>query len=198
MNWNDFQTRYGIVISHDKFIDIRYTINTAISKLNVNQSKLNCANFPLKPILIDIALSIEKGCSRYYKILTKKQNLTNKIHLRENKWHLELNLLFSTNFWDKSRRFYASINFDNNLKWLQFQIVRNSLQTNYIVSHFIPNVSATCSYCRKLNSFENIFHLFLSCSIVSEFLGEVVAFISTTGIVFAPTKLQILFDFHDE
>ena len=198
MNWNDFQTRYGIVISHDKFIDIRYTINTAISKLNVNQSKLNCANFPLKPILIDIALSIEKGCSRYYKILTKKQNLTNKIHLRETKWHLELNLLFSTNFWDKSRRFYASINFDNNLKWLQFQIVRNSLQTNYIVSHFIPNVSATCSYCENRNSFEKISHLFWTCSKVSEFLEEVFTFISTTGIVFAPTKSQFLFGFHDE
>ena len=142
MEYNDFCNRYEIDISQEKFIDIRYTIRTAILKLKMQAAKLNCAHFPKKPFLIDItiALSTSKGCSKYYKILNMKANLNNKIYLRENLWHLELNQHLSVQFWDNAKRLCASINFDNQLRWLQFQIVRNSLQTNYIVSHFKPNV----------------------------------------------------------
>ena len=99
----------------------------------------------------------------------------------------------------------ASINFDNQLWWLQYQIVRNSLQTNYIVSHFKPNVSPTCTYCRNLdnldwnpNNLEKISHLFWTCVNVCKFLGLVFRFICSTGLVFETTKSQFLFGFPDE
>ena len=180
MECNDFCNRYEIDISQEKFIDIRYTIRTALLKLKMQPAQLNCAHFPQKPLLIDIDTSTSKGCSKYYKILNMKANLNNKIYLRENLWHLELNQHLSVQFWDNAKRLCASINFDNQLRWLQFQIVRNSLQTNYIVSHFKPNVSPTCSYCRNLdnlernlNNLEKISHLFWTCVSVSEFLGVV-------------------------
>ena len=200
MEWEDFKTRHNIEIDYEKYIDLRFTIKTAIAKLRLPMSKLYPVNFPEKPLLIDIALLTTKGCGLYYKLLTKKSNYNNKIHIREKKWHLELDQQFSIGFWNKARKFYAAINFDNTLKWLQFQIVRNSLQTNYIVHHFIPNIPSTCSYCQQLDSLEKISHLFWSCSKVSEFLGEVFIFISSTGIIpnFKPTKIQFLFGIFDE
>ena len=55
-------------------------------------------------------------------------------------WHQELGTHFSIDFWNNARRFYTDIKIDNKLKWLQFQTVRKSLQTNYIVGHFMNNV----------------------------------------------------------
>ena len=198
MEYDDFKTRFGIDISQEKFIDVRYTIKRAISKLKMAHNRLNCANFPDKPILIDVALSINKGCSIYYKLLRKVINLNNKIFLRDSKWHLEIGQQFSIQFWNNARKLCASINFDNYLKWLQYQIVRNSLQTNYIVSHFKPEVSATCSYCDSENSLEKISHLFWSCPRVSEFLEEVFRFITSTGINFDPSRENFLFGFFNE
>jgi hypothetical protein len=148
MEWNDFCNRYNVIISHEKFIDIRYSLKTAFQTLKLPQVRLQTAQYPIKPLIIDVATSCTKGCSSYYKLLTKKGNLTNGNMARENKWHTELNLHFSINFWEDSRRLCASIEYDNQLKWLQLQIIRNCLQTNYIVSHFKPNVSPVCSYSK--------------------------------------------------
>ena len=195
MEYNTFCERYNCQLSEEKFIDIRYTIKLAIQKLKLPNSRLNTAQYPQRPILIDIAMSTNKGCSAYCKLLAKKSTLNNKIHLRETKWHNELGLNFSINFWDNARRICSSIDFDNQLKWLQFQIVRNSLQTNVIVSHFKRNVSKNCTFCQDPNSEELVSHLFWSCPNVYIFLNDVFAFISNTCLNFSPTKEQFLFGF---
>jgi hypothetical protein len=197
MQYNDFCVRYNCVISVEKFIDIRYTINLALQKLKLPQSRLNCAQFPQRPILIDIAMSTRKGCSTYCKLLSKKSILNNKMHLREAKWHTELGSTFSLNFWDKARNLCARIDFDNQLKWLQYQLVRNSLQTNYIVNHFKPNVSKFCTYCKDPNSDELVSHLFWFCPYVSQFITEIFNFIGNTGLDVNPTREQFLFGFQN-
>ena len=83
------------------------------------------------------------------------------------------------------------------MKWLQFQLVRNSLQTNYVVSHFIANVSPTCSYCENPESSELISHLFWFCPYVNAFLRETFDFICSTGLNYAPTRDQFLFGFQN-
>ena len=195
MEYNAFCERYNCQLSEEKYTDIRYTIKLAIQKLKLPNSRLNTAQYPQRPILIDIAMSTNKGCSAYCKVLAKKSTLTNKIYLRETKWHNELGLNFSINFWDNARRICSNIDFDNQLKWLQFQIVRNSLQTNAIVSHFKRNISKNCTYCQDPNSEELVSHLFWSCPNVYTFLNDVFAFISDTGLNFSPTKEQFLFGF---
>ena len=126
----------------------------------------------------------------------EKRFLNNKIGIREQKWHTELNSNFSVNFWDKSRKLCASINHENPIKWLQHQIVRNSLQTNLIVSHFIQNVSPECQYCQ--NTPETISHLFYLCPIVKQFLNDIFALVSSTGLQFTPTRDQFLFGYLDQ
>ena len=158
MELQDFREKYCDNFCNLKFIDLRYCISLALQKINFPTTKLMEVHYPMIPLLIDVALSTTKGCSKYYKILTKSKILNNKLHIREEKWHSELQALHSIDFWDKTRKLYSSISFNNNLKWLQFQIVRNSLQTNYIVSHFIRNISPLCKFCGQAD--EQISHLF--------------------------------------
>ena len=102
-----------------------------------------------------------------------------------------LNLKLGTHFWDNIRKLNSSVLFNNNLKWLQFQIIRNSLQTNYIVSHFVRHVSPMCKFCSK--SEEKISHLYWLCEHVSSFLVEVFQYVSSTGLNFAPSKTDFIF-----
>ena len=185
MKWEEFQNYWNCHISQEKFIDIRFIIKLAIQKLKISSNRLLAASRPIRPFLIDLALSTTKGCSLYYKWLRRKAILSNKIIKRERKWHGELGTIYSIDFWNKTWYFCASICIDNRLLWLQYQIVRNSLQTNYIVSHFIRNVSAKCHYCQDSNSNELISHLFYSCNVVKLLLDEVSAFFIDYNFVYA-------------
>ena len=196
MNYEDFKLRYNIELEEIKFIDIRYIINLALQKMKLPGEKLLPAEYPSIPLLIDVALSTSKGCSKYHQFASKKQHLNNKMYVREDKWHQELNSRFSIHFWENARRLCSKIREDNTTKWLQFQIVRHSLQNNHIVSKFIPNVDASCQFCHL--SVELTSHLFYSCNKVSDFLTEVFTLISNTGLVFSPTREQFLFGYLDK
>ena len=195
MDWNQFCEHWACNISQEKFTDIRYIIKLSIQKLKISDNRLVGAHKPMRPFLINLALSINKGCSLYYTWLRKKAILSNKINKRENKWHEELGTLYSLNFWKKTRNLCANINIDNKLLWLQYQIVRNSLQTNYIVSHFIGNVSPLCQYCQESN--ELVSHLFWFCFHVQHFLREVTDHFQHFGFLFTPSKTEMLFGFQD-
>ena len=122
--------------------------------------------------------------------------LNNKIYKRENKWHEELGCIFSINFWNSSRKLGKNIYLDNALKWLQFQILRNSLQTNFIVSHFKANVTNKCQYC--LESDELISHLYWTCRVVKSFFDQLITHFAGLNIDFAANKTQLLFGLQDE
>ena len=116
MEKNEFCDRYGIEMDENTFIELRYIIGLAMQKLKFSSKKISPAAYPFKPLLIDIALSTNKGCGVYYKILMKSRVLSNKIVRREQKWHRELNTLFSISFWEKARKLCASICHENPIK----------------------------------------------------------------------------------
>ena len=169
----------------------------ALQKLKLPFARLNVVQYPQKPTLIDIALSTVKGCSFYSKLLNKKSILCNKIVKREAKWHTELGSTFSIDFWIKARHFCTKIDFDNQLRWLQHQIVRNSLQTNYVVSHFRPNVSKLCTFCQHQDSLELVSHIFWFCTITGNFIKSVFEHISNLGLPYMPTKTEFLFGYQN-
>ena len=115
---------------------------------------------------------------------------------REGKWHFELGCIYSCIFWEKVRKFCSSIKNENNIKWLQFQIVRNSLQTNKIVHHFKPQVSILCSFCS--DSEETVSHLFWFCSETNNFLTQVFGLVSSSGLEFSPRMRDFIFGILDE
>ena len=136
MNKNEFCNMYNVDVTEDDYIEIRFIINLAFQKLKLRSTRVLPAVKPFKPLLIDIALSAKRGCSLYYKLIRKSKDMSNNMVIREQKWHMELNQTFSISFWEKARQLCASINFENPLKWLQFQV------------HFIRNVNPECYYCQ--------------------------------------------------
>ena len=123
------------------------------------------------------AMQSRKGCSSYYKVLSKKSILGNKIYEREDTWHNKLNCRFTLDFWRKSWRLVSDLKYENKLRWLQYQIVRNSLKTNYIVNKAIPTVSPLCHYCgTETFELETTLHLFWLCGCVMDFWQELTDF----------------------
>ena len=82
MKYETFKESVGVEIEEIKYIDIRYIIKLALQKLRLAESRLSKVFYPSMPTLINIALAIKKGCSAYYKILSKKRCFENKIGIR--------------------------------------------------------------------------------------------------------------------
>ena len=79
-----------------------------------------------------------------------KWHLYNTINLgtilaqRESKWHTELNCSFGSDFWNRTHSLAAGIKNENKMKFIQYQINRNSLFTNYRVNKFKNHKSPNC------------------------------------------------------
>ena len=86
---------------------------------------------------------------------------------------------------------------NNELKYHQFQVVRNCLKTNAIVSHFVAIVNEGCSF--GCNDKELISHLYWDCPFVYIFWQQVKIFFRdkcNTDLNF--DKLNVLFGMHRE
>ena len=183
-------------MDENSYIEVTYIIKTAVERLGLVLEKLPEVQLPLQPLLINVASMTIKGCSSYYKILRKKNNLKAILAEREEKWHGELNTIFGISFWNQTYSFTASIKFDNRLKWMQYQIVRNSQFTNIRVNKFKPNVSPLCSYCKQ--ELEKISHLYFHCPFVLAFWVEIQSWLNSFSVNFPLSVNCILFGYKKE
>ena len=92
---------------------------------------------------------------------------------------------------------------ENKIKWIQFQINRNSLFTNYKVNKFSAHVSPYCSFCTNNGEerhFETVSHLFYDCHVVQKFWKNLREWllILETPILFPHSKKAVLFGFNDQ
>ena len=143
----DFQRKYDVSLSEETYLEFKYIFQLAQSNLGIIDNSLVSTFYPHQPLLIGIANLVQKGCNVYYKILRKKINLGTTLSVREEKWHNELNCTFSIDFWNKTYNLTSNIKNDNKLKFLQYQINRNSLYTNYRVNKFKNDISPYCTFC---------------------------------------------------
>ena len=169
---NELENKYQVMISEESFKELHYVIKTARQRLGIKDDSLIPTFLPFQPLLINIVNLTKKGCSTYCKLIKKKPNLKTSLADREQKWHNELQCTFGTDFWNKIYSFTASIKHENKIKWLQFQINRNCLFTNYKVNKFKPHISPDCSYCSHQENNANselVSHLFWGCDFVLKF-----------------------------
>ena len=166
-----FLQNTGCEISENSFIEIKHILCTTLRQIGLQVAKLPVVTRPIQPLLINVATITKRGCNRYYKILNKKSVLSSNSNSRERKWHTELGRVYGVNVWNGIYQQCSDIKNDNKLKWLQYQINRGSLFTNFRVNKFKPQISPNCSFCT--NSIELISHLFFDCDIVLAFWLEV-------------------------
>ena len=102
----------------------------------------------------------------------------------------------SIDFWDKCWRLHASIKNNNRFKWLQCQILRNSVYTNNRVAKFKSNVEDNCDLCGQHS--ERAFTLFFTCNVSQQFWAEIFNYFLGFNIVIPLSRLRILFGVLDE
>ena len=97
----------------------------------MRREKLPIVQLPVQPLIVNIATMSVSGCNRYYKLIRNKKNLSANIQERETVWHTELGVNYGVPFWNKVYDLTTRIKYDNRLKWIQYQVVRNSLFANH-------------------------------------------------------------------
>ena len=199
---DDLSRKFDIILGEDAYIELRYIFKIAQQNLGINDTSLKSTFRPFQPLLIAIANQAKKGCNVYYKYLRKKINLNTTLSQREAKWHDELNCTLSKDFWNKTYNLTSSIKNDNKMKYLQYQINRNSLYTNYRVSKFKPNVSPSCIFCLSNNvpnpPPELISHIFFDCSYTNNLWREIRNWLRELDIEITLEKKYIIFGNQEE
>ena len=175
---------------------IHNAIGSALVNLNFNLGKADWHDQPRQSLVIQIATKHKKGCRPFYNVFRARKNERSDTTKSEDKWHEQLDNILSVDFWNDTLKLNASINNNNFAKWLQYQIVRNSIFTNNRVSKFKSNVSEKCDLCSL--STENAFHLFYQCHLVQQFWVQVKLYLLDFDHYLPVTRLPILFGIHDQ
>ena len=191
----EIEEKCDTMLSQETYIELSYIMKTSLRKVGFRLENLPIVQLPIQPLLINIATLVTKGCNTYYKLIRKKKVLNSNIKDREAVWHQELNTIYGLQFWNKSYALTTEIKNDNRLKWLQFQIVRNSLFTNHKVSKFNPNIFP---YCRNCFSTEKIGHLVWDCGQAQIFWQEIKLFLEAFEITSQITAKIAIFGYHKE
>ena len=184
------------------YVELLYILGCAKSNLGLKDATNLCTQYPFQPLLIKILMSVKKGCSHYYRLLRKVKNLSTSLSSREEKWNEELGLTLSPRFWNSTYKLTSDIKNDNRLKWLQYQIQRNSLYTNYRVHKYNTQVSPYCTFCLQesetCTNFESISHLFYGCKFVVKLWEAVGNWLKPFGVTISLDIKSLLFGCHDQ
>ena len=197
----DLENKYQIELSEENILEMHYIIKTTFRSLGIDQRNFLSPCLPTQPLLINLANISKKGCRAYSKFLKKEKNLKTSMTNREEKWHAELQTVFGVNFWNKTYSLTAEIRFENKIKWLQYQVVRNSLFTNYKVNKFKPHISPLCTYCSHTENppkNELVSHIFWDCRYINNFWLELVDWLGTLGFHLNMNRNTALFGLHEK
>ena len=199
----ELERRFNMVLAEDTYVEFQYIFKVAKRNLGINDNCKLTTFHPFQPLLIHLANLVKKGCNVYYRFLRKKNNLNTSLNTRESKWHAELNCTYGTDFWNKTYNLTSAIKNENKIKWLQFQINRNSLFTNYRVNKFKPNISPNCTFCSIGEGVtqthpELVSHLFFDCDFVLKLWIEVKNWLRTINIDIPLDRKVLLFGCHDQ
>ena len=193
---DDLNLIHGTTITQVQLSRIQNAIKNGLTSLNLNLGKCNWHQLPRQSIIINIAGHNKRGCRAFYRTFRARPNDSSSTAKIETKWHEKLDTILSVTFWDSAWRLHASIRENNQLKWIQCQILRNSIYTNNRVSKFRNDVSDRCDFCDL--HIENALTLFYSCDWTKRFWYEVKLFLLEFSHPLPLLKLQVLFGVHNE
>ena len=197
----ELENKLEVEISDDNLTELHYIINTSRQKLEIKDDVSTGPQLPAHPLLIAVANVTRTGCGSYSKLLRKNQNLKHHMGDRETRWHRELQCTYGIDFWNKVYSLTASIKHENKMKWLQYQINRNSLFTNYKVNKFRPDISPLCVFCSHLENFprfELVSHLFYDCDFILNLWQNMEAWLATLNTNLPLDRAKLLFGLIDE
>ena len=169
ISMEDLNRKYNIKLNFLNYHRIKEVILNAIKNLNykIFDEGLSDLAAPVLPIVQKLSCIQTKGCRLFYEVLKSKDWSVCSTSDSESKWHQELDTNLSVTFWDKIWKMQKNAICSNKMKWINLQILRFILPTNYSVSKFKPNQDPGCSFCP--NHLEKLPNLVWSCPVVREF-----------------------------
>ena len=155
----EFNETYNCRIDFLTWEGLRKSVTNGINKVNSASIDYNDCYRPRLPIFLQMLGGTTKGCQAIYRTLVKKQD--SQTRGAENKWHGELNTLFSIKFWNSIWKIPKTLDITNKQRFMQIQINNHVLPTNYTVSKHNPLTSPECTFCNAER--ETLSHLFFDC-----------------------------------
>ena len=177
LNLETFNLKNNMNMNFLTFESLKDSIRVGARKLNFNISLSEIQQRPKPTLLYSLVTSAKTGCGDFYKIFISKQVFSQNTSKIELKWQTELGRTNSIDCWNGRWQLFSKIKYQNEIKWLQCRIMRRCLGTNKIVSKFVNNVNANCSFCQE--TLETLTHLFFNCTHVQDFWNDLKHFLNT-------------------
>ena len=165
----ELNSKYGVnlnFLSHHRIISC---IKVASANLNhkIFNENLSDTGLPRLPVLLKLSCLQSKGCGTFYQTFRAREIARRSTIESEEKWHMELGTMFSINFWDKIWKISKNPMISNKMKWVQVQINRFLLPTNYTVNKYKDSQDPRCTFCT--NHTELLPNLLWVCPVVQGF-----------------------------
>ena len=169
LNRLQLNAKYGVNLNFLNYHRIRKAIINASIDLNhkIYEENYSDTTLPRLPLIHKLSCLSSKGCRPYYVALKAREWSGLSTSESENKWHAELGTHFSVEFWDKIWILNKQSLVSNRTKWINLQICRFILPTNYSVNKYRPLQDPGCSFC--IHHLERLPFLIWSCPVVGEF-----------------------------
>ena len=164
----EFNVKYNLNLNFLSYHRIKEVIKNAMKYLNYkifDEDKSDIRS-PMLPIIHKLSCLQSKGCRLFYELLKTKEWSECSTSDCESKWHNELGINLSVMFWNKIWDIQKTTICSNKIKWINLQILRFILPTNYSVSKYNTYQDPGCSFCG--NHLELLPTLVWSCPKVRE------------------------------
>ena len=154
-------------------------IKKAAEEINnkICDPRLNNLEEPKLPLIHKLSCLERKGCRSFYVALKSREWAKLGTKNDENRWHVELGTIFSIDSWNKIWRINKYALVSNKMKWINLQLLKHLLPTNYTVNKYKPTQDPRCSFCT--DHLERLQDFAWNCPVVREFWEMVGNFIST-------------------
>ena len=161
--------KYNLNLNFLTYHRIKSVIVKAAKSLNnkIFDQNLSDTKAPKLPLIHKLSSLGSKGCRIYYVALKSREWTELSTSNCENKWHGELGTHFSIDFWNQIWKINKHSLVSNKMRWVNLQIYRFILPTNYSVNKYKPLQDPGCSFCSE--HLELLPYLFWSCPVVRDF-----------------------------
>ena len=196
----DLNDKYNIKLDFLSYHRIKTSIELGSKRLNDKTSNLDLSDLvaPRQPILFKLCNLKKRGCKIFYKTLRARDFTANSTEAAEKKWQNVINMTFSIRFWDDCWNLLRNIYIDNNTRWIQYQIVKYILPTNYSVNKYNPNQNPNCTFCHFNSHLEQLPYLFWDCPKVKHFWMGVENFLKIFHPTFRLSQRKAIFGATEE
>ena len=175
----ELNSKHNIKLDFLSYHRIKTAIELGSKRLSHKTTNFDLSDIraPRQPVLFKVCNLKSVGCKIFYQTLKARDFMMNSTEAAETKWHNSINMTFSIKFWDDCWKLIRNKYIDNKTRWIQYQIIRYILPTNYSVSKYNPNQNPSCTFCHFNSHLEQLPYLFWECPKVKQFWLNVETFL---------------------